>query len=57
MDLFSCNKVREGILEISVFNLCVFSVEVLKQKEINHLSKDTQVVIGRSRAISLENGL
>lgn len=55
MDLSSYNiKVGEGALEISVFNLCVFLVEKLKQKQVNSLSKDTQEVSGRSRAVFLK---
>lgn len=54
MDLYSYNiKIKEGALEISAFNLYFFS----KQKEINSLSKDNQVVSGRSKAIIFENGL
>lgn len=55
MDLFSCNKVREGALEFSVFNLCVFSLDLLKQREVNSLSKDTQVLSGRSSAIIFDD--
>ena len=54
MHLYSCNiKIKEGALEISAFHLSFFS----KQKEVNSLSKDNQVVSGRSRAIIFENDL
>lgn len=54
MELYSCNiKIKEGALESSAFNLYFFS----KQKEINSLSKDNQVVSGRSKTIIFENGL